>query len=33
LEAAKPSLAEKDFEEAIKKLPAPMQGKSAKNKK
>ena len=33
LEAAKPSAAEKDFEEAIKKLSAPKQGKSAKKKK
>lgn len=33
LEAVKPSPAEKDFEEAIKKLPAPKQGKSARKKK
>lgn len=33
LEAAKPSVAEKDFEEAIKKLPAPKPVKSAKKKK
>ena len=33
LEAAKPSPADKDFEEAVKKLPAPKQGKPGKKKK
>ncbi len=33
LEAAKPSLAEKDFEEAIKKLPTPKPSKLAKKKR
>jgi hypothetical protein len=33
LEAAKPSLAEKDFEEAIKNLPAPKPGKPARKQK
>jgi hypothetical protein len=33
LEDAKPTRVDKDFEEAVKKLPAPKQGKPGKKKK